>query len=92
LKRELAEFIVSACENNDVLFSDKGQELPKLKEGYRGKFTREEATAIQIDDIAPIMAAMFGEAMEGDTDDLQWTVKDIADLRIDTLGFELILY
>ena len=92
MKRELAEFILSACQNNEVLFANKGQELPKLKEGYTGKFTREETTAIQIDDIATIMAAMLGEVIEGDTDNLQWIVKDIADLRIDTLGFELILY
>jgi hypothetical protein len=38
------------------------------------------------------MAAMLGEVIEGDTDNLQWSVKDIAELRIDTLGFELIIY
>jgi len=92
VKRELAEFILSACQNNEVLFANKGQELPTLKEGYTGRFMREETTAIQIDDIATIMAAMLGEVIEGDTDNLQWSVKDIAELRIDTLGFELIIY
>ena len=87
MKRELAECIVSACQNNEVLFANKGEELPTLKEAYKGRSMGDTTTAIVVEDLVTVMAAVACELVELQEDwDYQLDLSKLANLQTDSLG------
>lgn len=87
MKRELAEFVLSACKNNDLLFTNKGEELPTLKESYQGRFMGDATTAIVVENLVTVIAAVACELVElrADWDD-QLDLSKLAGLQTDNLG------
>jgi hypothetical protein len=95
MKKELADFIIKACENNDCLFSNQGLELPELREEYQGRgciFGSCDKPSFAIvfhGSIFPLMAAVAIEALELCEDDEpaanssqleNWSVVDLTQL------------
>jgi hypothetical protein len=95
VKKELADFILRACEHNELLFSNQGLELPELREEYQGRggifgSCDEPSFAIVFDgSIFTLMAAIAIEALELCEDDEpavnssqleNWSVVDLTQL------------
>jgi hypothetical protein len=94
MKKELADFILQACENNDCLFSDRGLELPQIRENYQGRGHSKPSFAITFEgSISVIMAAIVCESAELDVDD-DWPadLSDIARLEQDSMGTGSVIY
>ena len=92
MDRNLAEFIIKACENNDSFFG-WGESIPQLREGYsgRGMYGR-ETTGIVCDDVIPVLAAVANEVSWMDSDDISVDLSKLAQLGTDSLGRRIILY
>ena len=99
MKRELADFILRACENNELLFSNQGLELPELREEYQGRggifgSCDKPSFAIVFDcSILTLMAAIAIEA-EGLCEDYETSVElaDIARLSQGSMGTSSVIY
>jgi hypothetical protein len=100
VRKELADFILRACEHNELLFSNQGLELPELREKYQGESgifnSRDEPSfAIVFDgSIFPLMAAIAVEA-EGLCEDYESAGVDLtqlAKLNQDSMGISSVIY
>lgn len=89
MQRELADFIIQACENCDTFFED----MPTIRENYSGRgMYGKETTAIVCSDLMAIMAAIACETVErlgynNDTEDEAADMfEDIRHLQTDSMG------
>ena len=89
MQRELADFIIQACENCDTFFED----MPTIRENYSGRgMYGKETTAIVCQNIMPVMAAIACEL--NDTAEL-WLLdfSKIRHLKMDSMGrSSIVLY
>jgi hypothetical protein len=100
VKKELADFILRACEHNELLFSNQGLELPELREEYQGRggifgSCDEPSFAIVFDgSIFTLMAAIAVEA-EGLCEDYESAGVDLtqlAKLNQDSMATSSVIY
>ena len=88
MQKELAQFILQACENSNTFFQDEDS-MPELRESYsgRGMFGK-ETTAIVCSDLMAVMAAIACEIEAVDMYEYREDVdlSDIKDLRTDSMG------
>jgi hypothetical protein len=69
MQRELANFIIQACENCDTFFQDEDS-MPELREDYSGRgMYGKETTAIVCSDLMAVMAAIAWECYKVNPDD-----------------------
>lgn len=92
MQRELADFIMDACVNNECLFYDRGYDLPELRENYQGRGERNSSAGIVCADAFLVMAAIACEAVCLDFDENPVDMADLAKLKQDQIGRQCILY
>ena len=89
MKRELADFIIEACENADTFFQN--DDMPYIYEDYSGKgMFGKKTTGIVCQNIMPVMAAIACELNESE----EWNIdfELIQYLQTDSLGLSFIMY
>jgi hypothetical protein len=91
MKRELADFILWACANNDTIFSNRYAELPELREDYRGRDEAGPVAAIVCEEICLVMAAIACELAETQ-EAVSLDLSELASLRQDSMGRRTIFY
>lgn len=92
MKKELADFIVEACVNNESLFYDRDHDLPELREHYRGRGERGPCAAVVCPDIFLVMAAIACEAVCLDFGESPVDMADLAELKQDSMGLGYVIY
>lgn len=94
MKRELADFIIEACKNNDWLFYDRELELPELREHYQGRGSRKPSFAITFKGSALVVMAAIACESTGLDADGGWPadLSDIAELEQDSMGTRTVIY
>jgi hypothetical protein len=100
MKKELADFILRACEHNELLFSNQGLELPELREEYQGRggifgSCDEPSFAIVFDgSIFTLMAAIAIEAFESGDEygAVPVDFSQLAKLNQDSMGTSSVIY
>jgi hypothetical protein len=100
MKKELADFILRACEHNDLLFSNQGLELPELREEYQGRggifgSCDKPSFAIVFDgSIFTLMAAIAIEAFESGDEygAVPVDFSQLAKLNQDSMGTSSVIY
>ena len=100
MKKELANFILKACENSDTFFDGDG--MPEIYENYSGKgMFGKKTTGIVCSNKMSLIAAVSCETIErlgysNDTDDeavdLHEMLEDIRHIKTDSMGNQTILY
>jgi len=100
MRKELADFILRACEHNELLFSNQGLELPELREEYQGEsgiFNSRDEPSFGIvfnGSIFTLMAAIAIEA-EGLCEDYESAGVDLtqlAKLNQGSMGTGTVIY
>ena len=94
MKKELADFILNACNNADTFFECEG--MPEIYENYsgRGMFGK-KTTGIVCNNVMPVMAAVVCEFRDLEVDDwidFEFDAEDIRHIKIDSVGNQTILY
>jgi hypothetical protein len=99
MKRELADFILRACENNDFLFFDLGLALPELREEYKsesGIYVSHEEPSFAIVFQGSVFTVMAAVAIEstGLCEDYETSVElwEISQLSQDPMGTSSVIY
>lgn len=91
-----ANFIVTACENNDVLINNARCEVPRLKENYSGRgMYGDTTTAIKFEgDIGLLAACVIAEIRENNCDEetLDAVQEAFARIKTDWLGRGSVFY
>ena len=88
MQRELANFIIQACQNCNMFFEDK-ESMPRIRENYSGRgMYGKETTAIVCSDLMSVMAAIACEVEEVDMNEYWQDVElsDIRHLQTDSMG------
>ena len=88
MKKELADFIITACKNADTFFQNDG--MPEIYEDYKGRgMFGKKTTAIVCDDLMAVMAAVSLECYydtDYDSADISNILEDIHHLEMDSMG------
>ena len=100
MQRELANFIIQACQNCNMFFEDK-ESMPRIRENYSGRWMYGKGTtAIVCSDLMAVTAAIAFETLErlgynNDTEDeaaeLADMFEDIRHLQTDSMGLSSIV-
>ena len=100
MRKELADFILRACEHNELLFSNQGLELPELREEYQGRggifgSCDKPSFAIVFDgSIFTLMAAIAVESFElgEDYESAGVDLTQLAKLNQGSMGTSSVIY
>lgn len=94
MKKELADFIIQACENCASFFEYE-ESMPRIRENYSGRgMYGKKTTAIVCNDLMTVMAAIACEIETVDMNEYWEDVElsDIRHLQTDSMGLSIVFY